>query len=452
MIKPTEIAETVLTITKKNHCGVQVTMVETDSKDISVREGKIEHLLSSRAISTGVRLFKGKKSAIISFSGDEFDDMETKIKTVLETVDYLGDDEAKRLLNKQEIGEGIKPLDLDDEHFDKLNIDNVAETLKRIEAGGLAVSDKITPAETAEFSSSRSRVHLFSSEGLAKSYSKSYYSFAYSAVAEDKTKKLKEVDSWYESKRVFSDVSGPSLVTGIGVRAAERALKRLGGKKIESGEKPVVFTPRTASTLLGLLADAVDGEDVLLRRSFLVDKLGQTLFAETVTVIDDPHIQKYIGSYPFDGEGMNGKTKAVIEKGKLTTYLHNSYSAARLNMALTGNASRTLSSAPGITCGNFYLQPGKGNMEDLLHEMKDGLVVEDLFTSGMNGVTGDFSFGCSGFLVEKGIITTPVKEITIAGNILELFKNILAIADDAESKRAISSPSILVSKLAVAGL
>lgn len=452
MIKPTEIADTVLAITKKNRCGVQVTMVETDSKDISVREGKIEHLLSSKAISTGVRLFKGKKSAIISFSGDEFDDMESKIKTVLETIDCLGVDDAKRLLNNREIGEGVKPLELDDQTFDHLDIDKAAEQLKRIEAAGLAVSDKITPAETAEFSASRRRVHLFSSEGLAKSYSKSYYSFAYSAVAEDKEKKLKEVDSWYESKRVFSEVSEPRLTAAIGTKAAERALKRLGGKKIESGERPVVFTPRTASTLLGLLADAVDGEYVLLRRTFLVDKLGQTLFPGHITVTDDPHISKYIGSYPFDGEGMNGKPKTVIEKGKLITYLHNSYSASRLNMALTGNASRTLSSAPGITTGNFYLQPGQGRLEDLLHEMKDGLVVEDLFTSGMNDVTGDFSFGCSGFLVEKGTVTAPVKEITIAGNILELYKNILAIADDAEIKRVISSPSILVSQLSVAGL
>jgi len=452
MIKPSEIADTVLTIAKKHRCGVQVTMVESDSKDISVREGKIEHLLSSMAISTGVRLFKGKKNAIISFSGDEFDDMEAKIKTVLETIDYLGEDKAKRLLNNKEIGEGVKPLELDDGAFENLNIDSVAETLKGIEAEGLAVSPKISPAETAEFSASRSRVHLFSSEGLAKSYSRSYYSFAYSAVAEDKEKKLKEVDSWYESKRVFSEVSEPRLVAGIGKRAAERALKRLGGKKIASGERPVVFTPRTASTLLGLLAEATDGENVLLRRSFLVDKLGQTLFPRIVTVIDDPHIQKYIGSYPFDGEGMNGKPKAVFEKGKLTTYLHNSYSAARLNMALTGNASRTLSAAPGIKTGNFYLQPGTGNRDDLLHEMNDGLLVEDLFTSGMNDVTGDFSFGCSGFLVEKGKIAAPVKEITIAGNILQLYKNILAIADDGESKRIISSPSILVSKLAVAGL
>ncbi|MCP5104609.1 MAG: TldD/PmbA family protein [bacterium] len=448
-----QIAETILDIAKKNNCGVQLTMVETDSKDINVREGKVEHLLTSIAISTGVRLFKDNKSAIISFSGDDFEDMETKIKTAVESLGYLGEDEAKRLLNRAEFGEfgeGVKELKLDDHHFDGLDIGKVVETLKGIENAGLGVSDKITPAEQAEFSASRSRVHLFSSEGLARSYLKSYYSYAYSAVAESGG--LKEVESWYENKRSFSELSESGLVGKIGKTAAERALKRLGGKKIASGERPVVFTPRTASTLLTKLCYALDGEDILLRNSFLVGKLGQKLFNDNITVIDDPLIDGYIGSYPFDGEGMNGMTKAVIEKGKLHTYLHNSYSAAKLGMALTGNASRTVSSAPGITYGNFYLESGKGSREDLLHEMKDGLLVEDLFTSGMNDVTGDFSFGCAGFLVEKGKVAGPIKEITIAGNILDLFSNILEIADDNDFKRSLSSSSFLVSKLAVAGI
>lgn len=452
MINAPEIAETILTIAKKQNCGVQVTIVESESKDVSVREGKIEHLLSSVAISSGVRLFKGKKSAIISFSGDEFDDMESKIRTVLESIDYLGDDEARRLLNREEFGEGVKELNLNDHYFDSVKIDEVAGILKNIESDGLAVGSNMTPAEMAEFSASRSTMHLFSSEGLSKSYSKSYYSFSYSAVAEDNTKKLKEVDSWYENKRFYQELNSPDLIGNIGRKAAERALKRLGGQKIKSGERAIVFSPRTASNLLNFLYYAVNGEDILRQNSFLVDRLGQELFPANITVIDDPLLNKCVGSYPFDGEGWNGKSKAVIEKGKLVTYLHNSYSAAKLKMALTGNASRSLTSAPGITSGNFYLIPGKGNLEDLLHEMKNGLLVEDLFTSGMNDVTGDFSFGCSGFLVENGRVTMPVKEITIAGNMLELFKNIREIADDDEGKRIISSPSFLVSGLSVSGI
>jgi PmbA protein len=450
MINIPKVAENILNIVKKNNCAAQVTVFQSESKEMSVREGKVEQLLSSLALSTGVRLFKGNKSAIISFSGDNFDNMEAKIKTLLDTVDYLGEDDAKRLLTGAEFGEKVKTPDLDDQGYDGIETGKIAEILKSIETGGMAVSNKIIPSEYAEFSGSRSRVHLFSTEGLSKSYSKSYYSFSYSAVAENEG--LKEVDFWYENKRYYTDLfSDPDLIGNIGKRAAERALKRLGGRKIPSGERPVVFSNRTARSLLKLLCYALDGEDILLRNSFLVDKLGETLFSDKITIMDDPHIDRYPGSYPFDGEGMNGKTKVVIEKGKLLTYLHNSFSAGKLNMALTGNASRTISHAPGITSGNFYLQPGRGSMQDLLHEMKEGILVEDLFLSGMNDVTGDFSFGCSGFLVEKGKATSPVKEITIAGNILDVFKNILEIADDNLYKTSISSPSILVSKLAVAG-
>ncbi|MDQ1352007.1 MAG: hypothetical protein QG657_2313 [Acidobacteriota bacterium] len=445
-----EIAGTILNIAKKNHCAAQVTMSVSDSKDIAVRQGKIERLLTSVAISTGIRLFKDNKSAIISFSGDDFENMEPRIKTAVESIDYLGQDNAKRLLKDTEFGPGVKELELDDNHFDDLKIPDIVDTLKNIETSGLAVDSKLIPSEMAEFSASRARVHLFSTEGLAKSYPRSYYSFSYNAVAESEDKRQKEVDTWYENKRFFKELPA-ELVGHIGKKAAEMALKRLGGKKIKGAEMPVVFSSRTAATLVKLLYNAICGEDILLRNSFLVDKLGEKLFPDNVTIMDDPFIPGYLGSYPFDGEGMNGLTKAVIEKGKLVTYLHNSYSAGKLNMALTGNASREISSAPGITCGNFYLQPGKGKMDDLLVEMKKGLLIEDLFTSGMNDVTGDFSFGCSGFRVEKGKIGAPVKEITIAGNILELFKNVLEIADDNEYKSSISSPSFLVAKLAVAG-
>lgn len=444
------IAENILNTARKHGCAAQVTVVQTDSKDINVREGNIEQLLTSIAVSTGLRLFKGKRSAIVSFSGDNFDNIEARLQTAFDAVDYLGEDDAVRLLKPAEFGEGVMPLNLDDDTFDALDTGKIAESLIEMEKAGLAVSDKITPAENAEFSASRSRVHVFTTEGLNKSFSKSYYSYYYSAVAQENG--LKEVDYWYKCHRHVKEISDPALIKGIARIAAERALRRLGGKKISSGERPVVFTPRTAASLMDLMGDALDGEYILKRSSFLVGKLGQKLFPDHVEIVDDPLKEGFVGSYPFDGEGMNGIRKMVVEKGKIATFLHNSYSAIKLGMPLTGNASRSVSRAPGVTCGNFYLQPGQGTLDDLVTEMKDGLVVDTLFTSGMNDVTGDFSFGCSGFLVEGGKITMPIKEFTIAGNLQDLFKNIIAVADDNEYKRSISSPSILVSKLAVAGI
>jgi PmbA protein len=448
------VAENILKISKKHDCTAQITMIQSDAKDISLRNGEIEQLLTSVAVSTGVRLFKGEKSTIIAFSGEDFDNMEAKIKTALQNFEYLSDDEYKRLLTPVEFSgsQPVKDLDLTDNGYDALDLKQIKKELQRIESGALAFSNKIIPSEMAEFSGARSKINLFTSEGVNKSYCRTIYVFSYSAVAEDRAKGLKERDYWSERKRHFAALPSPENIGRIGEIAAEKAIKRLGGKKIKSGERKVLFSRRTAGSLLDLLCDAVDGEEIVIKNSFLVDRLGEKLFPEIITIVDDPSIQAYPGSYPFDGEGLNGKTKLVVEKGKLLTYLQNSYSAGKLNMNLTGNASHSISSAPHIKVGNFYLQSGQGSLDDLVREMRAGVLVDDLFVSGLNSVTGDFSFGCSGFLVENGKTTMPVKEITIAGNLLELYKNVVAIADDNLWKASITSPSILVSKLAVAGI
>lgn len=448
------VAENILKLSKKYDCNAQVTMIQSDARDISLRSGEIERLLTSVTISTGVRLFKGKKSTIIAFSGEDFNHMETKIKAAWQNFEYLSDDEYKRLLTPAEF-EGsppVKDLDLTDNGYDSLDLKQIKKALQRIEAAALAFSNKILPSEMAEFSGSRSQIHLFTSAGVNKSYTKTSYLFSYTAVAEDKAAGLKERDYWSEKKRHFAALPSMENIGRIGEIAAEKAVKRLGGKKIKSGERKVVFSRRTAGSLLDLLGDAIDGEEIVIKSSFLVDRLGEKLFPDIINIIDDPFIQAYPGSYPFDGEGMNGKTKVIIEKGKLLTYLHNSYSAGKLSMNLTANASNSISAPPHIKVGNFYLQSGQGSLDDLVRDMKAGVLVDELFVSGINSVTGDFSFGCSGFLVENGETTRPVKEITIAGNLLDLFQNVVAIADDNLWKNSITSPSILVSKLAVAGI
>lgn len=444
------VAEDILAAAAKKDCQAQVTMVENNSREISLRKGQIENLLTSTAISTGVRLFNGNKSAIIAFSGENFDHMEEKIQTGLKSLEFLNEDPYKRLLSANEFGGDAQFLDLKDEHYEEIDIPKVVEALNTIETTALAVSDKMTPAEMADFSGSRSHIYIATSEGLKKSYSKTFYSFSYVAVAEEN--QWKERDYWSESNRHFNDLPAMEEIGSIGKIAAERAIKRLGGKKIPSGERKVIFTNRTAKSLLSLLGDAVDGEEIVVKNSFLLDRLGQTIFSNKVSVIDDPLRPRFPGSYPFDGEGMNGKTKSIVENGKLITYLHNSYSAGKLNMALTANASRSVTSVPHIMAGNFYLQSGQGTLDDLVHEMKNGLMIDDLYVSGMNSVTGDFSFGCSGFLVENGKISHPVREITIAGNMLDLYKNVIAVADDNLWKSSVTSPSILVSRLSVGGL
>jgi len=450
MININDVAENILSISRKRGCRAQISIGRTESNDICVRKGEIERLLTSVAISTGVRLFKGKRSIIIALSGEDFGDMETKINNALDDIEYLSEDPFRRLLEPDEFAGDQKDLNLRDESFDAIEIPKIKDALIKIENSALAFDKRISASDTADFSASRSSFTIYTTEGLKKSYLKSYYMFGYTAVAEESG--LKERDSWSESRRHYLDLPSTADLGKIGEIAAERTIKRLGGKKIKSGDRKVVFSWRTADNLLDMMCDAMDGEAIVLKNSFLVDRVGEKLFPDHIHVIDDPLMPKYIGSYPFDGEGMNGVTKAVIDKGTLTTYLQNSYSAGKLNMKLTGNASHITSSAPHITIGNIYLQGGKGTMNDLLHEMKEGLLVEELFSSGINEITGDFSFGCSGFLVENGVITMPVKEITIAGNLIDLYKDIIAIADDNPWRSSITSPSILISNLSVAGM
>lgn len=445
-----DVALHILNIARKLGCNAQVTMMESHSMDINLRKGEIEKLLTSVAVSTGVWLFKDKKSSIISFSGEDFDHMEDKLALGLEDLQYLNEDPYKRLLSPTEFAGAPPDLDLADQAFHELDIPTLTQTLALIEKKALDFSNKIIPSEMADFSGSYSTIHIYTTAGLQKSFKRSLYDFSYAAVAQEK--KLKEQDYWFERKRHFNQLPPQNEIGKIGEIAAQRALRRLGGKKITSGEYKVIFSQRTAASILDLLGDALDGEEVMLKNSFLVDRLGEKLFPGLITIIDDPAIPRYPGSYPFDGEGINAKTKTIIENGHLATYLHNSYSAGKLNMPLTGNASRPITSVPHVTIGNFYLQGGQGTLDDLVHEMKDGLWVDDLYVSGHNSVTGDFSFGCTGFLVQKGKIAYPVKEITIAGNILELFQNIVAVADDNLWQSSLTSPSFMVSKLAVAGI
>jgi PmbA protein len=443
------IGENVVRIAKAHNCITQVTIVEKKSRDISVRKGEIENILSSSTISTGVRLFKGKKSSMISFSGCDFSDIDIKIKKALKELIYLEDDESKRLLNEAEFGNKVPNVELDDDGYDHIGPAEAVNILKKIEEKALAFSPQIIPSEKADFSQSRSKVSIFSSLGLHKSYHRSHYFFSYTAVAKDKQKGNKEIDSYHENKRFFLDLSNLENIGGI---AADRALRKIGGRKIKSSEMKVIFSHRSAPSVLDLLFSSVKGEAILLRNSFLIGRLGKKIFPDHITIEDNPLMHRYLGSYPFDGEGMNGREKLAVDRGKLLTYLHNSYSAEKLRMKLTGNASLPLISAPGIESGNFFLRPGKGSLDDLAKEMKNGLLIEELFLSGMNAVTGDFSFGCSGFMIEGGAITHPVKEITVAGNLLNLFKNIIAIADDNQWKYAISSPSFLVAKINIGGI
>ena len=257
-----------------------------------------------------------------------------------------------------------------------------------------------------------------------------------------------ERDYDYSSALHASDLDAPEK---IGRTAAERTIERLNPRKVPTKKVPVVFDRRVAGSLIGHLSGAINGASIARRSSFLKDKLGERLFASGIRVIDDPLRVRGLRSQPFDAEGVAGQTRAMIDDGILTSWFLDSATARELNMTTTGHAHRGVSSTPSPGPTNLHLEAGGTSREALIADIAEGFLITDLIGSGVNGVTGDYSRGASGFWIENGEITYPVSEVTIAGHLLEMFRT-LTPADDLEFRAGTNAPSVRVEGLTVAGV
>jgi PmbA protein len=237
----------------------------------------------------------------------------------------------------------------------------------------------------------------------------------------------------------------------VGRRAAERALRRLGAVKVETRRVPVVFEPRTARTLLSNLFEAVSGDSIYRQASFLAGKLGERVAAANVTVVDDGLMPGGFGTSPFDDEGVPTRRTPVVENGVLRSYLLNTYTARKLGLATTGNASRSLAGVPGIGPGNFYLEPGVHSPQEILASVRDGFLVTELMGFGVNLVTGDYSRGAAGLWIRNGEPAFPVHEVTIAGNLSRMLQDIEMIGSDLEFRGAIAAPALKIAEMTVGG-
>ena len=255
-------------------------------------------------------------------------------------------------------------------------------------------------------------------------------------------------DYWFSVGRSLRMLESPESVGKI---AAQRALRRLGARKVPTAKIPVVFDQLNAADLVGEIFGAVNGDAVYRSASFLAGKLGEKVFGDNITVIDDGTMKGGFGTTPFDSEGVPSRRTTVIERGVLASYLLNSYTARKLGLRTTGNASRGLAGLPGIGSGNFFLQPGTKTPEQIIGEIKDGLYVTEFLGFGVNLVTGDFSRGASGMWIKNGELAFPVEEITVAGNLREMFSNVSEIGNDLKFYGAIASPTIRIEGMTVAG-
>jgi PmbA protein len=255
-------------------------------------------------------------------------------------------------------------------------------------------------------------------------------------------------DYWYDNKRKFSELESAD---SIGKKAAERALRKLGGRKVKTQRVPVIFDQRVASSLLGDLFQAVSGDAIIKKSSFLVGKLEEKIASDLLTIIDDGQMVGRLGSRPFDSDGLPTQKTIVIEKGRLNSYLLNTYTARKLGMKSTANATRGLSGPPSVTCNNFFIAAGKNSPKEIISSVKNGFFVTDLLGFGVNIVTGDYSRGASGIWIENGELTYPVEEVTIAGNLKEMLKQIEMVGNDLDFRDRISAPTLKIEQMTVSG-
>jgi PmbA protein len=260
-------------------------------------------------------------------------------------------------------------------------------------------------------------------------------------------------DGWWTSARRLADLESPEA---IGKEAARRTLRRLGARRVPTQRVPIVFAPEVARSLIGSVFEAASGDSIWRSASFLAGKLGAKIAASNLTIVDDnammlPTGAGGFGTSPFDGEGLPSQRTVVVEEGTLRSYLLNTYTARKLGMKSTHNASRGLAATPGIGCGNLYLEPGTLSGEEIIRDVHAGLYVTSLMGFGTNIVTGDYSRGATGLWIENGQLTHAVEEVTIAGNLAEMLMNVTAIGNDLEFRGAVASPTLRIDGMTVAG-
>jgi PmbA protein len=284
------------------------------------------------------------------------------------------------------------------------------------------------------------------------SYRTSYAGVSAAPLAIDANGKMQR-DGWWSSARRLKLLESPEAV---GAEAARRTLRRLGARRVPTQRVPIIFAPETARTLIGSVFEAASGDAIWRGASFLAGKLGETIGATNLTIVDDntmllPTGVGGFGSSPFDDEGLPSQRTVVVERGMLRNYLLNTYTARKLGMKSTHNAARGLAGAPGIGCGNLYLEPGEPTPEQIIGEVRAGLYVTSLMGFGTNLVTGDYSRGATGLWIENGRLTHAVEEVTIAGNLAEMLRNVTAIGNDLVFRGSVASPTIRIDGMTIAG-
>jgi PmbA protein len=412
------------------------------SLSIEVRDGAVEESERAEGDDLGLRVLVGKRQAVVSTNDMASDNIATLAERAVAMARVAPEDKYAGLADESLLAHDIPDLDLIDRELP--TVAKLEQLARAAEQAGLAVKG-VAKSGGASASAGIGGMVLVTSHGFRGAYLGSRHGVSMVAIAGEGTGMERDYD--YSSVLHASDLESPEK---IGRTAGERAVARLNPRKVSTRKVPVVFDPRIAGSLVSHLASAANGASVARKTSFLRDKMGQKLFADGITIIDDPLRKRGLRSHPFDGEGVAAKTLALVEDGVLRSWLLDCATARELGLTTTGHAQRGVSSVPSPGASNLYLEAGRVTPEDLIADIQDGFYITDLIGSGANMVTGDYSRGASGFWIENGKCTYPVSEVTIAGHLIDMFRN-LTPANDLEFRYGTNAPTIRLEGLTVAG-
>ena len=440
---PQAVLETLLDAAKKAGAdAADALLVENVSASVSYRLGKLEDVERSESADLGLRVFVGQRVAFVSSTDFSDEALAALPGRALTMARLAPEDKFAGLAPAELLARDTPALDLEDP------LEPAAETLvawaRDAEQAGLDVPG-VTNSEGGGASYSRSVVALATSSGFSGRYAGTSLSIGVAVLAGEGTGMERDYD--HATARHAGDLRSAA---SIGKTAGEKAVRRLNPRKVASQSVPVVFDRSEAAGLLGHFAGAISGASIARGVSFLKDRMEAAIFAPHISIIDDPHLLRGLRSKPFDGEGVAGKKRALIDQGRLTSWLMDCASARQLGLTSTGHAARGTGGPPAPCATNLYMQAGTHSREELIADIKQGFYVTELMGMGVNGVTGDYSRGAAGFWIENGQLAYPVSEVTIAGNLKDMFLH-LTQASDLEFRYSFNAPTCRIEGMTIAG-
>ena len=430
-----QMSEDVLAVAKRlGASSAEAELSLSIGQNVSVRMGEVEHIEYNRDKGMSVTVYFGKQKGHASTSDLTAQALADTVAAACNIAKYTAKDEFCGLADAELMASNIQDLDL--HHPWDITVDEAIEIARACETAALAVDSRISNSEGASVSTGTGFFAYSNSHGFTGGYSSSRHGVSCSVIAESDANMQR--DYWYSTARAAEDLQSAA---DIGTIAGERTVRRLNAKKIKTCQVPVLFEAPLASGLISTLISAISGGNLYRKSSFLLDSLGKQIASPLLNIYEDPFIKKGLASSPFDNEGVATSARQLVKDGVLQGYVLSSYSARKLGMKTTGNAGGN---------HNLLIQPGANDFAGLLKQMDTGLVVTELLGHGMNMVTGDYSRGAAGFWVENGVIAHPVEEITIAGNMVDMLKMIVAIGNDVLVQGSKQVGSILIERMTVA--